>query len=334
MRVLVRAPNWLGDLIISLGFFNKLFQLYPDSEVHVIIKEELSEFVSFIPKVSYVYRYSKKRYRGLLGVYRFAKKVSKKGLYDIFFCLPDSFSSAFMGFYTRSKIRVGYRKEFRSIFLTHSYDKPLGLHRAEEYAFLLHEFLPDVLEDLDVKINISNHNNLNKIELPNNRLNIVLNINSEASSRRMSLRKWAFIANALIRKLDCTIILIGTEKEKNYTNSLRQLIEFPQNIIDLSGKTTLPSLSNVLKMVDLMISTDSGPAHLANCLGTNVIVLFGAGDEKTTAPYNKSNLFVMRAKGVKCAPCVKNTCIFELPQCLEKMDEEIIVEHSLKMLRK
>ena len=83
-----------------------------------------------------------------------------------------------------------------------------------------------------------------------------------------------------------------------------------------------------------MISTDSGPAHLANAFQTPTIVLFGAGRESHTAPYNKEWVKTIRLGQPSCEPCEKNICTrFATPQCLERLDNKMIVETALQYLQ-
>ncbi len=74
-----------------------------------------------------------------------------------------------------------------------------------------------------------------------------------------------------------------------------------------------------------MLTTDSGPAHVANALGTPAIVLFGAGNENNTAPYN-NNKKIIRLNKLSCEPCLKNRCkLYEVPQCLQQLDTGFII---------
>ena len=106
---------------------------------------------------------------------------------------------------------------------------------------------------------------------------------------------------------------------------------FP-TIQNLAGKTDLSQMVKLLKETDLMISTDSGPAHIANSLGTKLIVLFGAGDETKTRPYNLSTAEIIRLAGLPCAPCISNICKFGEPKCLTELDENIISNKALRLL--
>jgi heptosyltransferase-2 len=66
---------------------------------------------------------------------------------------------------------------------------------------------------------------------------------------------------------------------------------------------------------------------LANALGTHTIVLFGAGKESNTAPYNKELRNIIRLGELSCEPCEKNVCVrYGIPQCLERLDSNRIIE--------
>jgi ADP-heptose:LPS heptosyltransferase len=95
--------------------------------------------------------------------------------------------------------------------------------------------------------------------------------------------------------------------------------------VNLAGRTTLPELAWLLARMDAFVSVDSGPAHLANAVGTMTVALFGAGDETITGPWNAARLRVLRADGVPCRMCRRNDCRLGAPVCLEDIPIEAIV---------
>jgi ADP-heptose:LPS heptosyltransferase len=163
--------------------------------------------------------------------------------------------------------------------------------------------------------------------------NIVVNINSEASSRRLTVAKAVEVLAALRKLSDLPIMLIGAPKEKLFVDEVFSKLEEKNNVHNLAGKTNLSSLIELLASASIMLTTDSGPAHLANALGTHTVVLFGAGDEKNTAPYN-SNRTIVRLNKLSCEPCLKNTCVrYEVPQCLQQLDTELIISKVKSQLQ-
>lgn len=318
MNILIRLPNWLGDVVMSTAFVNAVRQLYPDAQIDVIIKKELNGIVNLIPGLNKIHLFSKQEYKGLNGVYKFGKTL-RAGKYDLFFCLPDSLSSAVMGWATRAKKRIGFGKEGRFFLLTNSYKKPANLHRTDEYVSLLEQFTDRKITERLVKLEareIEQHNNL-----------VVINFNSEAISRRMPVDKGKQLLGTLTNTFKTAkFIVVGAPKEKEYVDELLSNVGNDEQVKNYAGKTNLEGLCNLIASAKAVITTDSGPAHLANALGTSTIVLFGAGNEHNTAPYNKQRLTVLRAGKLECEPCVRNTCkLYGIPKCMQLLDEMQIV---------
>src|SRR5262249_3696049 len=143
-------------------------------------KKGLDPLVDFIPQINKRYIFSKEEWKGLRGAWRFGRKIKKENEYDLFFCLPDSFSSAFMARAAGAKKRIGFKKELRSVFLTRSFKKPRLLHRVDEYVSLLSQFTNKKIASPAIHLRNDEH------KIPNR---ITINFNSEAESRRMPVIK-------------------------------------------------------------------------------------------------------------------------------------------------
>jgi ADP-heptose:LPS heptosyltransferase len=316
MNILVRLPNWLGDLVMALPFLTQLRQRFPDARIDVIVKKGIHELMPFVPGINEVYVFSKATHKGLGGAWRFGGEIRKKQRYDLFFSLPDSFSSAAMGFATGAAVRVGYRNELRQVLLTKSFQKPLGLHRAEEYSNLLGRYLDTTLSPASTRLQHA---------FPKKDY-VVLNINSEAVSRRLTPAKAVEMVRECRARLKERLYLIGAPAEAAFVTSVLEALPDRRGVESLAGKTTLPQLAEVLASARLVLSTDSGPAHLANALGTHTVVLFGAGNEANTAPFNSELRTIIRLGKLECEPCRKNVCVrYGQPQCLELLNTPQIV---------
>ena len=317
MKILIRLPNWLGDVVMSTAFINAVRRLYPDARVDVIIKKELSSIASLIPGIDTIHSFSKQDNPGLGGVYRFGKSLRSEN-YDIFFTLPDSLSAAVMGKATGAKKRVGYSKEGGFFLLTKVCRRPKNVHRVEEYLSILGQFSGKPIGPRDVKL---------QPEPQKKSGLILLNFNSEAESRRMPLDKGKELLNLLTQTFtDKQFGFIGAPKESVFVEELLQGAANLDRISNYCGKTTLVTLANLMAGAKVLLSTDSGPAHLANSVGLPVVALFGAGNERNTAPYNAENLTVIRAGQLPCEPCVRNVCkLYGIPKCMQLLDNTRII---------
>ncbi|WP_374950598.1 glycosyltransferase family 9 protein [Mucilaginibacter sp.] len=319
MKILIRLPNWLGDVVMSTAFVHAVKQLYPDAQVDVIIKEELAAIARLIPGISKVHPFSKQKNSGLSGVYHFGKALSKQQ-YDIYFNLPHSLSSAVLAFASRARQRVGFRKEGGFFLMTRSIKKPVNLHRTDEYLYLLECFTGKTIADKQVKLNTGQY-----LIFTNDTL--VVNFNSEASSRRMPVQKGRQLIQALAAAFpNITLAVVGSAKESTFIDDMLTGLTSNPRVQNLGGKTDLLGLAKLMAGSKAVLSTDSGPAHMANSLGVPTVALFGAGDENNTAPYNKKDLAVIRYGQLVCEPCVRNTCkLYGIPKCMEMLDEKRII---------
>ena len=324
MNILVRLPNWLGDMVMSVAFLRQLKEFYPDASISVIAKKGIHGLLPFFPETKHQFIFSKEDYPGFGGLYKFGSAIRTRERFDLFFCLPDSFSSALMGYSTSAMQRIGYKKELRELFLTRSFKRPSGLHRVEEYIRVLELFSGKTAGS---SIRVKLQHEFEKKDY------VVININSEAQSRRLTLNKALELISAIRKNIDNPIYLIGGPGEKTFVNQVLDLLPDKNKIESLAGKTSLSSLVETLAAARLMLTTDSGPAHLANALGTDTIILFGAGNENNTAPYNTENRKVIRLGKLSCEPCTRNTCVqFSTPQCLDLLETGMIVNEIKERL--
>ncbi|CAN5163872.1 glycosyltransferase family 9 protein [soil metagenome] len=319
MKILVRLPNWLGDVVMSTAFITAVKQVYPDAVVDVIIKKELSGIAALIPGLRTIHQFSKAEFKGLGGAYRFGKALRAEN-YDLFFNLPASISSATLAWATGAKERVGYGSEGGFFLLTNALKKPLNLHRVDEYIYLLEKFSGESIGNREVKLAVKKSDAANVKR-------VIVNFNSEAASRRMPLDKGRELINLLAGTFtDTRFTFIGTPKETIFVSQFIIGSEHADRLEDYAGATDLPGLAQLMADSVAVLTTDSGPAHLANSVGAPVIVLFGAGNESNTAPYNQRNLNVLRAGKLTCEPCVKNTCrLYGIPKCMQLLDDLHII---------
>ena len=329
-NILIRLPNWLGDMVMATPLVSAIRQHYPQAEIDFIAKKGLDFLLDFFPAPHQKYIFDKSTYPGIMGATKFGKEISRQKKYDLLFCMPDSISSAVMARATGATKRIGFRKELRNILLTHAYKKPKDLHRVEEYANLLEQFIQQKISIPPVALTITKSGTKHF-----NEPYWVMNFNSEASSRRLPASKAVSIINTIRKITPALIVLIGSPKESEFINEVFEQLTTKEKIISLAGKTSITELAGLLSHATIMLTTDSGPAHVSNALSTPTLVLFGAGNEKNTGPFNKNNSCVIRLGQLPCEPCTNNVCkIYGIPECLLQLDENIIAASALQLLKK
>ncbi|MBF0362893.1 MAG: glycosyltransferase family 9 protein [Oligoflexia bacterium] len=316
MKIVIRMPNWLGDIVMSIPFLYALAITNTKSSLILIIREEyapLFEYLNFKKKIEII-TFNKKRYSGISGPFRFVRDYRFLSNADIYYTLSTSFSSALIGWLLKIKSRIGYSSDLRRLLLTKSFTfSPFNQnmkHRSQEYMDLL--LLPtlnsfNIFPDDIIKV---------RNEINDGDEYYLINATSEAPSRRMPIQKWV----ELITQFQNTrFIFSGLEKDFSYIEAL--IVELTKNnnnnnnqYINLAGKTDLRKLILLISKATYIISNDSGVAHLASLLSKPLVVFFGAGDPNNTAPisYNNRNVnnhnIRIEKLNIPCSPCLKNYC--------------------------
>jgi lipopolysaccharide heptosyltransferase II len=334
MTILVRLPNWLGDLVMSGAFVRACAEFY-GGPVDVIVKRELAPLAPLLGPVGEVVPFGREDARSLRRWVRLHRVAAGGRRYDRFFCLPDSFSSALGAFASRSRHRIGYAHEGRSLLLTHAYPKPPGVHRVLEYRNLLDAYAG--ADGVPPPRVVLGGEALERARSPlagpaAARPLILFNPNSAAQSRRLPPGKAAALADRLLEEFAGTLAIPGSGSERVFSEEVRRRTRRPERCVNLAGKTDGLALAALCRSADLVVSTDSGIAHLAAALGRPVAVLFGAGDPAGTAPFTEAPLEVVRAPGVDCSPCVVNRCAHAEPPCLTGIGEEQVLAACRSLL--
>ncbi len=99
--------------------------------------------------------------------------------------------------------------------------------------------------------------------------------------------------------------------------------------INIGGETSLPELAEIYKSAACVITTDSGPMHLAAAAGTPVVALFGPTNPARTGPYGSGHT-IIRAD-LPCSPCLLKKC--PTKQCMEDITPEQVFEEAKKIAR-
>jgi ADP-heptose:LPS heptosyltransferase len=127
---------------------------------------------------------------------------------------------------------------------------------------------------------------------------------SQGTSKGRELKSWtnegfASVADRLVAKYHIRSVVVGLDGGE-------AICALSRNAVDLTGRTSLPTLAAVLDRAKLFAGIDSGVMHLSAAMGTPVVGLFGPSDPEITGPQGMGHRIV-RA-GLKCSPCFGKEC--------------------------
>ena len=126
------------------------------------------------------------------------------------------------------------------------------------------------------------------------RANLVISPCSSHALRNWPTARYAQVADYAVRRHDMCVVLVGSPAsfEMEYCRNIAAMMH--EDSLNLCGKDTLKQLVALLERAELVMAPDSGPAHIANAVGTDVIGLFAASNPRRSGPYNSLHWCVDR----------------------------------------
>jgi heptosyltransferase II len=293
MKILIELPTWLGDTVMVTPAIENLVNHFNNAEITLI-----GSFVSIAvlknhPKVLKTYVLDKQ----YINLYNTLKDFDE---FDVFFSFRSSLRSKFIKFYISSKNKYQFDKK-----------KYFKDHQVEKY----NNFINDSLNIYTFASKLIIHAK----EKNTDKKNKMLGINpgsSYGSAKRWYPKEFAKVAIDLSSQYD--IIIFGGPNEKDFAKDIEQyLIEKGvENYINLAAQTTINELITLISNLDLFISGDSGPMHLAAAFQIPTVAIFGPTKDNETSQWMNEKSFIVK-KNLECQPCMKRTCPLKHHNCMK-----------------
>lgn len=335
-RVVVRGTNWVGDAVMTVPALRELRRLLPDSHITLATRSwarGLFEGAEFIDDILV------SDDRGLLAVPRQAREW-RNAHFDLAVIFTNSFASALVPFLARIPFRFGYATESRGSLFSLPLPLPEWRNSRHEIFYYLNiirgleqalgktsdtqESTPNVSLNLSSERVLRGQDLLRSAGVNKSRPIVALcpgSINSRA--KRWSAERFAAVGDQLIGELDAHVLLIGSEAELEISEDVKRFMK-DQPVV-LTGRTSLSELVDVLSQVDLLITNDTGPAHIAAALGRKTLVIFGPTNPLTTRPFSESA--EMFREPPDCAPCMLRDCPID-HRCMTAITAEQVFEKA------
>jgi heptosyltransferase-2 len=326
-KIVIRAPNHLGDCVMALPAIDHAREAHPGGEVHLLVSVPLAELFARNPSVDNLIAVPSEHLHGWLSVFKIRDLLAPHH-FDIGYILPPSFGAA-SGFKLAGvRERIGYVTDGRRLLLTRPLPIPVpanSVHRSESFFNLLRRGSGIDLDFVRPKLFLSDDDLAKAAPLlepfgigPQDTYAAVSH-RAVAESRRWGLDNYTELIKRIVSSHGIKIVLIGTEDDRRSGDEVVARTG-PGQVANLCGRTGIRQLAAVLARARLFIGNDSGPAHLAAAVGTELVVLSGADDPAETSPLTPHKRLVYRSN-LNCISCVKNKCPLQGPDYMRCMRE-------------
>jgi heptosyltransferase-2 len=319
-KILIVGPSWVGDMVMTQSLFKIIKQRDPSATIDVLAPLWSIGLLERMPEVSrYIISPFQHGSFHLQARFQLGKKL-RQDHYDQVIFIPNSFKSALAPFLGGIPLRTGWHGEFpRRLLLNDSrrLDKSrlqlmfqrfaaLGLPADEPYP----ETWPwPSFQILDEKVTRA----LEKYSLPRPQspLLVIAPGAEFGPSKRWPVSYFAEAANAKLKE-GWTVWLLGSIKDQAVSKEINALTQM--RCQDLTGKTNLAEAIDLLSLVNMVLTNDSGLMHIAAALAKPIVAVYGPTPADITPPlaHRYESLYL----DIDCRPCMKRVCPLGHHKCM------------------
>jgi lipopolysaccharide heptosyltransferase I len=347
MNILIVKLSALGDVVQTIPAFEALRNHYPTAHIAWLVEEGAAELLEYYPGLDQVYvcprkSWLKKLRKPLLwpavclDIIRFFRRL-RRCHYDVIIDFQGLLKSAIWMGLARGARKIGFdgTREGSWRFLNerlppydpdrHALDRYLDVARylgAKKGSVLAHDpWTPVEEHQFSNRLNIVTRNDGSPL--------VVCHPVSRWQTKLWPEAKFARLASEMVERLQATVVFTGSAEDRDKIDAVVHEAG-GSGIYNWAGTTNLRELAYLCKRATVVISTDSGPMHLAAVLGTPVVALFGPTAPWRTGPYGNNHRVLRMERD--CSPCFQRNC--ETIECMTGIEVEDVFKAVVEQLEK
>jgi heptosyltransferase II len=336
-RILIIAPNWIGDAVMSQPLLANLKTIYPRCQIDVLASPWVAPIYRACTEVNQVLEAKLEHKQLQWGLRKQLAKQLEKNQYDSCYVLPNSFKSALIPWLANIPYRIGYRGEMRFGLINIALENPSKLNRppmANHYLALGNALnSPQEIDArylVDPKLNVSTPARQSvSIKLQEASINeesiYVLCPGAEYGiTKRWPTEHFADLAQQLIsNEPDTHVILLGSKSDHILGASITTQAKNISQIHNWCGNTSLDEAIALIGMSKALVSNDSGLMHIGAALKVPQVAIFGSSDPHHTPPLSDKAKVIWL--NLPCSPCHQRECPLSHLKCLQDILPETVL---------
>ena len=355
-RVVVRAPNWLGDIVMAFPAIAAIRAAHPDAHLAVAAPAPFADVCAAVPGVDAVVPL---RGSGIRAIGAHAEAL-RAGGFDLAILFTNSFASALAASRAGIAERWGYRRDWRGRLLTRAVPVRSRSRTTPESTVQSSRSTPE--SSGSTPESSGRHHSAYYLRLvaalglppveagPGS---VAPLVPSAAAAERAcallaeagldhgarlvgfapgaaygSAKRWPpeRVAGAIagVTRHGARAVLVGAAGDREIARAIQSALDpaVRASVVDLVGRTDVATLMATLARCAVVVANDSGAMHVASAVGRPVVAIFGPTDERATAPMGPHTLV---RHDVFCRPCLLRACPID-HRCLRRIDAADVIE--------
>ena len=327
MNILIIKLSAIGDVIHTLPSLAALRRCYPEAHISWVVEEAASDLLADHPMLDRVLVSRRKRWlrdlregrkrSAVLGEVRSFLRALRDRPYDLVIDYHGLFKSAVVVLLSRGRRKLGYDslQEGSGLVLNEKIPEDMSKHAVDRYLdFPRHlgcdtsnPVFPIGLTDCHVR---RVQELLAAQSIDTTAGFVAISPVAYWETKLWDEARFAAVCDRIVRELGLPVVFTGASPEGSIAR-IRERMNAPS--ASVAGATTLRELAALYRQASVLLTTDSGPMHLAAAVGTPVVALFGPTSPERTGPYGAGHTVIR--KGMACSPCFRKAC--ETMECMK-----------------
>lgn len=321
-RIAIRAPNWLGDVVLSLPAVRDIRRAFPNARITAVARPSVAPLYEAVPEIDAVVEV-----KGLgqeMGAMR-------QG-FDLAILLTNSIGTALAATLGGVPERWGYSTEGRGLLLTRSAPVPRSVRGRSQVHYYRAMFAAMGLptsDALDTSIAPPPAwMDAGRALIGPGRFIGIAPGAAKGPAKQWPPERFAAAADRLAGDMGASTVLLGSAADAGAANAVARAMKSPSK--NLCGQTDLRAFIGLVGCLDGLVANDSGAMHLGAALGIPTVGVFGPTNPEETHPVGKRAAFVRVA--VECSPCQHTTCPID-HRCMTSIAPAAVIEVLLREVR-
>ncbi|MEE4311246.1 MAG: lipopolysaccharide heptosyltransferase II [candidate division KSB1 bacterium] len=333
-KILLIQTAFLGDVVMTTPLIRALHAIFPDDEIDIVTIPQSANLFEHDPAIHKVHLFNKGKFIQKIFSFVSLARTLKRSGYDIGISIQSSLTSSFLMLLARIPKRAGFaRQKFLTIPVSHK----KGMHMRDRYLTLAQPFSSESF-NRETSLHIS--------ESEKKRALNILNSAAQRHAKRIGIapgsvwptKRWpeAYFIE-LVSTLDKNgyqLYFIGGGNERELC---QRIIERSNaRALNLAGELSILESAALINELDIVITNDSAPLHIANAMKTDVVAIFGPTVRRFGCyPYRDHD--IMMEIDLYCRPCAKHggrSCPEKHFRCMLDIKPEAVYEAIVHRLSK
>ncbi len=344
-RVLLLRLERIGDLLMVLDAVAAAQEAWPSAEVDLAVGSWNEPLAALIPGLHHIERadvpWLTREGMGLSWRQLLARaRQWRTRRYDLVVVFEPDIRTNFLGWLTGAGRRIGYGTGGGGALLTDALSYDPAAHVSTNALNLIRRAAgagplptPPTRRLMPDRTAVAAAGAILAGAQPT-RL-IGLHVSGGRESKQWHLARFAEVGRALADEAGATLVLTGGVTDRVMVDEVRLMLG-DRPVVDAAGALDLPGAAALLGRLDVLITGDTGPMHLAAAMGTPVVALFGPSDPARYGPLIDRRR-VLRVQ-LPCSPCGQvrlppERCRGHVPDCMDGITAEVVIRAARELLR-